>query len=74
MPYKKGKVTKQKKVMRSAAFNCEICASDITAYIARTLLEPKQALSLVGRIDDAILSLDTLPSGNSFRITLLYIG
>lgn len=74
MPYKKGKVTKQKKVMRSAAFNCEICASVITAYIARTLLEPETALSLVGRIEDAILSLETLPSGNSFRITLLYIG
>ena len=43
-------------------------------YIARTLLEPETALSLVGRIEDAILSLETLPSGNSFRITLLYIG
>ena len=30
-------------------------------YIAQTLLEPETALSLVGRIEDAILSLETMP-------------
>lgn len=30
-------------------------------YIARTLLEPETALSLVGRIKDAILSLEAMP-------------
>ena len=30
-------------------------------YIAHTLLEPETALNLVNRIEDAILSLDTMP-------------
>lgn len=30
-------------------------------YIAHTLMEPETALSLVGRIEDAILSLETMP-------------
>ena len=30
-------------------------------YIAHTLLEPGTALSLVGRIEEAILSLETMP-------------
>ena len=30
-------------------------------YIAHTLLEPGTALNLVGRIEDAILSLETMP-------------
>lgn len=30
-------------------------------YIARTLLEPGTALNLAGRIEDAILSLETMP-------------
>ena len=30
-------------------------------HIARTLLEPGTALDLVGRIEDAILSLETMP-------------
>ena len=30
-------------------------------YIAHTLLEPGTALNLVGRIEDAILSLETIP-------------
>lgn len=33
----------------------------IYTYIAGSLLEPDTALSLVGRIEDGILSLDTLP-------------
>lgn len=34
----------------------------IYAYIAHTLLEPQTARRLVGRIEDAILSLETMPS------------
>lgn len=30
-------------------------------YIAHTLLEPGTALNLVGQIEDAILSLETMP-------------
>ncbi len=30
-------------------------------YITHTLLEPETALNLVGRIEDAILSLETMP-------------
>lgn len=30
-------------------------------YIAHTLLEPRTALNLVGRIENAILSLETIP-------------
>ena len=30
-------------------------------YIAHTLLEPGTALNLVGRVEDAILSLETMP-------------
>ena len=33
----------------------------IYGYIARTLLEPGTALALAGRIEAAILSLDTMP-------------
>lgn len=35
----------------------------IYAYIADSLLEPDTALALVERIEDGILSLDTLPLG-----------
>lgn len=34
---------------------------DIYHYIAHTLLEPETALNLVSRIEDAILSLETMP-------------
>lgn len=33
----------------------------IYTYIAQTLLEPETALKLVGRLEDAIFSLETLP-------------
>lgn len=36
-------------------------------YIAHTLLEPGTALNLVGRIEDAILSLETMPCRCSER-------
>ena len=38
-------------------------------YIAHTLLEPGTALNLVGRIEDAILSLETMP----YRLSLIHI-
>ena len=34
---------------------------DIYTYIAETLVEPETALKLVGRLEEAIFSLDTLP-------------
>ncbi len=34
---------------------------DIYTYIAQTLLEPETAFKLVGRLEDAIFSLETLP-------------
>ena len=51
-------------------------------YIAHTLLEPGTALNLVGRIEDAILSLETMPyrcptgdTGSSlWRITPPFFG
>ena len=40
---------------------------DIYGYIAHTLLEPETALNLVGRIEEAILSLEEAPKRCSQR-------
>ena len=46
----------------------------IYGYIARTLLEPGTALALAGRIEAAILSLDTMPYRCPERRRGVYAG